>query len=229
MRKPAIGAGDAMSESTKEDLIDTLQRLWSSDRDMSFLHGAEPKLLAGVIAETKRWQEQTLRAHSDVFEIMARATRYIPNFVLATMTGSLSPAVLARITELLEPKVAVSLSRSYPVLVLVEIWQLLEPAALGRIAREIDLATLTSILDALAQRGYTRRLTEVVETLDEVAVKRLVKGVRDPERLAAFAAHLTATATLASMARCVDERLLRVVAGVLQQRGLVSTARELVP
>ncbi|MDB4989559.1 MAG: hypothetical protein JWN04_4737 [Myxococcaceae bacterium] len=213
------------SAAGSEAQIETLKELWLTDTDLSFLHQVEPATLARITSEVKAHSERVQAGQKALYEGMARTTRFIPNFLLAKISGGLSPYVMARITEHLEPKTAASLSKSYEPALLAEISLHLDAQLAAKIASYTDLDTLTLITETLSKKGLSRRLGEISDALDEKMLGKLMDRIADPVRLASVAAHMTATDKLASVAKRLDNKMRQAVITILQSQGHTAAAR----
>jgi hypothetical protein len=213
-----------MSQDSVDEQIQTLKELWLTDSDLSYLRDADPVLLGRITEEVKAHSARSQRDQRTVYEAMARATRFIPNFVLGKVSANMSPYVLARVTEYLEPKAAAALSKSYEPAVLAEISMHLSAQLAASIAAHTDVDTLATITRLLEKKGLVRRLGEISDALDERLLEKLVGKIGTPESIAAVAAHMTAVDKLLGVAKRLDGKLLRAVIAVLQQQGHDGTA-----
>lgn len=207
-----------MVEREVEGHIESLRELWLTENDLSFLHEIEPALLARVVGEVRAHSERLHASQRAMYETLARASRFIPNFLLAKVSNGLGAYVLARITDYLEPKTAASLSRSFDPELLAETSLHLEPARVAGIAAHTQVDTLVQITDLLAQKGLSRRLGEIGDALEESVLEKLVLRMGDPERIAAIAAHMSAD-KLAHVARRLDAPALAAVIRALRASG----------
>jgi hypothetical protein len=199
-----------MDVSANHAHVQTLRELWLTDSDLSFLESLEEGVLARLTAEVRAHNARVEASLRPLYETMARATRFIPNFMVQRLGSSLSPYVRARITEHLEPKSAAALAKHIPPEELAEISLHLEAPLVAQIAAHQDVDTLVVITGLLAQKGLVRRLGEISDALDERMLEKVVERMRDPERLAQVAAHMTAMEKLrasraASTASCATQ------------------------
>lgn len=208
-----------MDVSAKDAHLQTLKELWLTDSDLSFLESLDEGVLARLAAEVKAHSARVEASLRPLYETMARATRFIPNFMVQRLGGSLSPYVRARITEHLEPKSAAALAKHIPPDELAEISLHLEASLVAQIAVHQDVDTLIVITGLIAQKGLARRLGEISDALDERMLEKVVERMRDPERLAQVAAHMTATEKLSRIARRIDRKLRDAVVSRLQSQG----------
>jgi hypothetical protein len=199
--------------------IESLKELWLTDSDLSFMREIDPAALARIVDEVKASHERTNASQSALFESMAKTTRFVPNFLLGKLSSGLSPYVLARITMHLEPKNAASLSKSYEPSLLAEISLHLSPQQSAQIASHTDIETLVAITETLARKGLSRRLGEVSDALDDKMLEKLIDRIRDPERLAAVAAHMTRTDKVSKLGARLDSKLRSAVVRVLETQG----------
>ncbi|HVZ37557.1 MAG TPA: hypothetical protein VG963_34285 [Polyangiaceae bacterium] len=204
--------------------IDSLRELWLTDSDLAFLRRLEPELLGRIVGEVRAHGERVHAGQRAMYEALARASRFIPNFLLSKFSGGLGAYVLARITEHLEPKTAASLSRSYEPALLAEISLHLQAGMVASIAAHTSVDTLLEITDLLAKKGLSRRLGEISDTLEESLLAKLVERMRDPERIAAIAAHMHALDKLQRVARRLDVSRREAVATALSARGHAQAA-----
>jgi predicted regulator of amino acid metabolism with ACT domain len=216
-----------MDVSSADAQIETLKELWLTDSDLSFLRELEPSLLARVTAEVKAHSERSEASQRPLYETMAKATRFIPNFVLQKLSGNLPPYVQARVTEHLEPKAAAALAKHMPASMLAEIALHLDSGLVAAVAAHQDLDTLTEITNLISKKGLARKLGEISDALDERMLEKLIKRIGDPEQLASVAAHMTATTKLANIAGRLDKPLLQAVVSLLETRGFAHTAAAL--
>lgn len=214
--------------ATSDEQIETLKELWLTDSDLSFLKQIDPSALERLTAEVKANSERVESNSRALYESMAKTTRFIPNFLLAKLSGNLSPYVLAKITEHLEPKAAAALSKAYEPALLADISLHLDAQFAAKIASYTDIDTLTLITNTLAKKGLSRRLGEISDALEERMLEKLVDRIKDPERIASVAAHMTSATKLANVARRLDAKMLQAVVKVLQSQGHASAAQLLV-
>lgn len=205
--------------ATSDEQIETLKELWLTDSDLSFLKQIDPAALARLTSEVKAHDERVQASQRALFESMAKTTRFIPNFLLAKLSGNLSPYVLARITEHLDPKNAAALSKAYEPTLLAEISLHLDAQLAAKIAAFTDLDTLTIITNTLAKKGLSRRLGEISDALEERMLEKLVQRINDPERIASVAAHMTSATKLANVASRLDSKMLQAVISILERGG----------
>lgn len=214
-----------MDDHDLEANLQTLKELWLTESDLSFLHELEPDHLARITREVRA---HAARVHEDqrkLFETMAKATRFIPNFVLAKLSHGMSGYVLAKITEYLDVKSAATLAKLYEPALLAEIATHLRADMAAGVAAQLDLETLTTIIDVLSRKGLVRRLGELSDALDERLLERLVRRIGDAERIAAVASHMTALEKLVSVARRLDTALLHAIVQTLHRQGHESRAQ----
>lgn len=208
-----------MSTADKRPQVETLRELWLTQSDLTFLEELPEGALARIVREVEQHHQRVSESQRTLYETMARTTRFIPNFMVAKIGSGLSPYVKARICEHLEPKAAAALSKAYDPATLAEISLHLDAELTARIAAHTEIDALAQITDLLAQRGLSRRLGEVSDALDERVLEKLVQRIRDPERIASVAAHMTAYDKLATVMRRLDARLVQAVVALLQAQG----------
>jgi predicted regulator of amino acid metabolism with ACT domain len=216
-----------MSDGSVDEQIETLKELWLTDSDLSFLRQIEPALLARLTAEVKGHSQRSEASQRPLYETMAKATRFIPNFVLRSFSGNLTPYIQARVTEHLEPKAAAALAKDLPNPVLAEIALHLEAPVVAKVAAHQDIGTLVEITELIAKKGLARKLGEISDALDERLLEKLIERIRDPERLASVAAHMTATKKLQHISERLDKKLLNAVISVLESQGHSGAAQAL--
>ncbi|MET0344136.1 MAG: hypothetical protein ABW252_24185 [Polyangiales bacterium] len=203
----------------RERAIETLREHWLTDTDLSFLRSLEPDVLARIATEVERNHARVSASQRPLYEAMARATRFIPNFMVAKLGSNLSPYVKARICECLEPKAAAALSKAYEPAVLAEISLHLDAGLAAQIAALTELDALSAIVQVLLARGLWRRLGEISDALEPGLLEKLVQRIRDPERIAKVAAHMTAVDKLSRVVRRLDAKLQTAVIGALERHG----------
>lgn len=208
-----------MSESAVDEQVEILRELWLTQSDLSFLREGNADLLAGIAKEVRAHRDRVEESLRPVYESMARATKFIPGFMLNKLGRNMSPYVRARIAECMEPKAAASTTKHIPTDELAEISLHLDAWRVAEIAVYQDIQTLTVITDYIAERGLVRRLGEVSDALDEKLLAKLVDRMPDAERLASIAVHMTAKDKLRRIARRIDKKLRGAVHELLTSRG----------
>jgi ribosomal protein S8 len=215
-----------MSEpETHDEHIAALREHWLTDGDLAYLRGVDVSLLARIRRDVEAHARRVHDGQRRLYEVMAKATRFIPNFMIVRMSGSLSPYVLAQITEHLEPKTAAGLTKSFDAQLLGDIVVHLETRVAASIASHTDVDTLVQITDILRQKGFVKRLGEVSDALDHRMLEKLVQRIRDPESIAAVAAHMRAHDKLSAVAGRLDAKLRAAVVAVLEKQGHVHAVR----
>lgn len=216
-----------MTSSNVDEHIQTLKELWLTDSDLAFLRELEPTVLARLTSEVTESARRSETAQRPLYETMAKATRFIPNFVLRSLSGGLTPYVQARVTEHLEPKAAAALAKHLKSSELAEIALHLEAQVVAKVAAYQELDTLVEITNLIASKGLARKLGEISDALDERMLEKLIDRIRDPDQLASVAAHMTALEKLRNIARRLDAKLLSAVVSALHARGHTQAAAAL--
>lgn len=216
-----------MTATASRALIEGLKELWVTDNDLSYLEAVDLETLERIHGEVEAHVQRVHDGHRRVYETMARATRFIPNFVLAKLSGGLTPYIMARICENLDPKAAVALSKIYDVHTLAEISIHLDAQLVASIAKLQDLDTLLAVTENLVKKGLFRRLAEVSDALDESILQKMVERIKDPERIAAVASHMQSMTKLSALSQRLPKKLNEAVLGVLRSQGHVLAAEAL--
>lgn len=207
--------------------IEGLKELWVTENSLSYLETLDDSTLAQLHAEVEAHVARVHEGHRRVYEVMAKATRFIPNFMLAKLSNGLTPYIMARICEHLDPKSATALSKNYDAATLAEIALHLDTQLVAAIAKLQDLDTLLSVTEALIKKGLYRRLAEVSDALDDNILQKMVERIRDPERIAAVASHMQSMSKLTSLSQRIPKKLNEAVLQVLHRQGHVLAAQAL--
>jgi hypothetical protein len=212
---------------TPRELIESLRELWLTDSDLGFLAELDPTVLACIHVEVSAHAQRVHDSQRKLYAVLAGATRFIPNFVIARMSSALSPYVLAQVSEHMEPKAAAGLAKTFDAHVLSEIVLHIDTQTAARIAVHTDLDMLVQITESLANKGLLKRLGEISDALEERVLEKLVVRIHDPERIAAVASHMQELTKLTSIGRRLDRKLVLAIIQALQRAGNGKVAQAL--
>jgi hypothetical protein len=204
--------------STADEVLDTLKETWLTENDLSPLRALSDEQLRFVEREVVAHAERQRESERQIYETLAKITRFIPNLVLSRIAGAMSPYASARVAEYLEPKHAAALSKHYEPHYLSEVTLHLDAHAAARIAVHTDIDALTRINDTLLSRGMYRRMAELSDALDDRMLVKLAERMRDPEGIASVALHMRVLDKVRTVARSLDRRILQGVRESLLRR-----------
>lgn len=213
-----------MATDTKA-LIEGLKELWLTDSDLSYLEEVDPSILARLHGEVVANGARVHDGHKRVYDTMAKATRFIPNFMLGKLSSNLTPYIQARICECLEPKAAAALAKHHDAQTLGEISLHLDAKLVATIAMMQELDTLLAVTEQLSRKGLYRRLAEISDLLDESTLQKMVERIKDPERIAAIASHMQSMPKLRTLAARLPQKVTLAISSVLERQGHALTAQ----
>lgn len=216
---------EASEFPSTEELIAALRELWVTDSDLSYLGELPPGVLARIHGEVTAHAKRVHEGQRRLYEVMARTTRFIPNMLVARMSGSLSPYVLAQVAEHMEPKSAAALTKAFDQELLGQILLHIDTRAAAAIAVHTDLDTLVQMTEILQRNGFVKRLGEVSDALEEHVLEKVVQRMRDPHRIAAVAAHMRAHHKLRTVAQKLDAKVRAAVVAILESQGHAQAVR----
>jgi hypothetical protein len=164
-------------------------------------------------------QERTHEGQRRLFEVLAKATRLLPNFFVVKTSANLTPLVLAGVTEHLDPKLAAHIAKHLDPQVLGEVVLYLRASTAARVATHQDPEVLSRVTDYLHSKGFVKRLGELSDALEESLLGELVRRMQDPTRIAAIASHMQQLDKVRSVARRLDRSMLMRVRQLLEHHG----------
>lgn len=210
---------DDLDAASLDDLVEILREHWLTDDDLAFVRAIERPALVRLVREVRAHARRVHADQRSLYAALAATTRLIPNMLVAKLSAGLSPYVLAQVAEHLEAKAAAGLTKIFEPHVLGEIVLHIDAHTAARIAPHMDLGMLLRIVDTLAGKGLTKRLSEIADALDEAMLDKLVQKIEDPARIAAVASHMQQLDKLASVARRLDAGRVAKVSAHLERAG----------
>jgi hypothetical protein len=210
---------DMQTNDEAGEILEALKEIWVTDTDISALRDMDMQLLRLVQSEVTAHHKRVDASERNIYETIAKVTRFLPNFVLSRMGPQLSPYSTARVATLLDAKHAASLSKNFEPEYLAEVALHLEAKRAGEIAAHTDLDTLHVINEALLKKGLYRRLGELSDHLDDRVLSKLAKRMRNPEGIAAIALHMQVVAKVAAVSGSLDREIEAAVRVLLERHG----------
>jgi len=200
-------------------LIESLREMWLTDSNLDFLRELDPSHLARVHAEVKGHLERTRAAEARMYEVMAKTTKFVPNFMVHRLGAHLSPHVLAGVTEHMDPKTAAGLSKGFEPELLGEIALYLSTTTTAEVTRHSDIDHVLRVIERMADKRLHHRLGELGDALDAKTLEKLVQRLVRVEHIAAVAGHMTDREKLGRVARTMKPSLRAEVESALRRDG----------
>lgn len=204
---------------TPEDLVESLREMWLTDADLGFLLEMDPSHLERVHGEVRGHLERTRAAEARMYEVMAKTTKFVPNFMVHRLGAHLSPHVLAGVTEHMDPKTAAGLSKGFDPELLGEIALFLSTTVTAEVTRHAEIDHVLKVVERMADKQLHHRLGELSDALDAKTLEKLVQRLARVEHIAAVAGHMTDHAKLSRVARTMKPALRSEVERRLRSEG----------
>ena len=176
---------------SKQEQIDGLREMLITESDLAFLQKADDTLVAEVHKEIKEYIERLELAQKPLFQVMALATKFMPNFIITKIAKDyLTPYVMAQVSQYLEPRDAANLGKSFGVDVLAQVALHTEPKLTAVIADKMGVNSVSKIVDQMIRLDFFLRLGEVSDVLSLPMLLQLTDRIQNPTHLAKIAGYM---------------------------------------
>lgn len=202
-----------------QDDTEALRELLVTDSDLSFLQELSPEGVHALRAEIEAYVRRTEEAQQPVYKTMAAVTRFVPNFVIARVGGTLPPYVMAQVTHHLDVKSAAGMAKLFEPELLGEVALHIHAELAGQISSKVSFKQLCAVMDVMRTRGFFRKLGEVSDQVDPELLARVAAQLKDPADTARITMHMQDMDRVQTVAQRLPGRVVQAIAEELARLG----------
>ncbi|MCS6984483.1 MAG: hypothetical protein NZM25_05065 [Leptospiraceae bacterium] len=174
-----------------QDYAELLKELLVSQSDLSYFREIPLALQEKIYEEIKAYVHRTEELQKPVYRVMAAATKFIPNFIIARLAlDFLTPYIIAQVTLHLEPRESANIGKSFPPDYLGKVALYVEPALSAQIADLMGLNHVQKIFEEMVKFRFFRKLGEISDHIADRLLIDLVLRMPDNEALAHISVHM---------------------------------------
>ncbi|HMV36046.1 MAG TPA: hypothetical protein PKD60_09140 [Turneriella sp.] len=186
---------------TKESLIEELKETLVTNTDLAFLAALDEATLTKVHKEIHDYIHRTEEQQKPVFKVMAVATQFIPNFIIAKLAHDyLTPYIIAQVVIYMDPKAAAKIGKSLRIDYMGQVALYASPEITARIGNLMEPQIVAQVVKDLSTKNFNAKLGELADLLDDKMMIEIIKVLRDG-RIVGNIAH----------AMMNQEKILRIV------------------
>lgn len=165
---------------SKESIIEEIKESLVSESDLSFLSKFDETDLEKIQKEVHSYIHRTEELQKPVFKVMAVATQFIPNFIIAKLAHDyLTPYIIAQVVIYMDPKAAAKIGKSLRVDYMGQVALYASPEITARIGNLMEPPLVTQIVKDLALKNFNTKLGELADLLDDKMMIEIIKALRD--------------------------------------------------
>lgn len=165
---------------TKESLIEELKETLVTNSDLSFLASLDESTLEKVHKEIHDYIHRTEELQKPVFKVMAVATQFIPNFIIAKLAHDyLTPYIIAQVVIYMDPKAAAKIGKSLRIDYMGQVALYASPEITARIGNLMEPPIVAQVVKDLSLKNFNAKLGELADLLDDKMMVEIIKVLRD--------------------------------------------------
>jgi|JI8StandDraft_1071087.scaffolds.fasta_scaffold118402_2 hypothetical protein len=165
---------------TKEALIEELKETLVTNSDLSFLAALDDSTLEKVHKEVHDYIQRTEDLQKPVFKVMAVATQFIPNFIIAKLAHDyLTPYIIAQVVIYMDPKAAAKIGKSLRIDYMGQVALYASPEITARIGNLMEPPIVAQVVKDLSLKNFNAKLGELADLLDDKMMIEIIKVLRD--------------------------------------------------
>jgi len=165
---------------TKEALIEELKETLVTNSDLSFLAALDDNTLEKVHKEVHDYIQRTEDLQKPVFKVMAVATQFIPNFIIAKLAHDyLTPYIIAQVVIYMDPKAAAKIGKSLRIDYMGQVALYASPEITARIGNLMEPPIVAQVVKDLSLKNFNAKLGELADLLDDKMMIEIIKVLRD--------------------------------------------------
>jgi len=165
---------------TKEALIEELKETLVTNSDLSFLASLDDSTLEKVHKEVHDYIQRTEDLQKPVFKVMAVATQFIPNFIIAKLAHDyLTPYIIAQVVIYMDPKAAAKIGKSLRIDYMGQVALYASPEVTARIGNLMEPPIVAQVVKDLSLKNFNAKLGELADLLDDKMMIEIIKVLRD--------------------------------------------------
>jgi hypothetical protein len=165
---------------TKESLIEELKETLVTSTDLSFLASLDEAILEKIHREIHEYIRRTEEQQKPVFKVMAVATQFIPNFIIAKLAHDyLTPYIIAQVVIYMDPKAAAKIGKSLRIDYMGQVALYANPEITARIGNLMEPNLVAQVVKDLANKNFHGKLGELADLLDDKMMIEIIRVLRD--------------------------------------------------
>lgn len=165
---------------TKENFIAEIKETLVTESDLSFLQNMSEDALEKLHKEIHDYIRRTEEQQKPVFKVMAVATQFIPNFIIAKLAHDyLTPYVIAQVVIYMDPKAAAKIGKSLRVDYMGQVALYANPEITARIGNLMEPQLVAQVVRDLSHKNFYAKLGELADLLDDKMMIEIIKVLRD--------------------------------------------------
>lgn len=175
----------------EENFIELIKEILVTERDLTYLADVPVEIQKKIYEEIRDYVHRTEELQKPVYRVMAAATKFIPNFIIARLAlDFLTPYIIAQVTLYLEPKDSAHIGKSFPPDYLGKVALYVEPQLSAKIADLMGLSHVQKIFEEMVKFRFFRKLGEISDYISDRLLIDLVNRMPDNEALAHIAINM---------------------------------------
>jgi hypothetical protein len=165
---------------TKESLIEELKETLVTSTDLGFLASLDEATLEKIHKEIHEYIHRTEEQQKPVFKVMAVATQFIPNFIIAKLAHDyLTPYIIAQVVIYMDPKAAAKIGKSLRIDYMGQVALYASPEITARIGNLMEPQIVAQVVKDLSTKNFNAKLGELADLLDDKMMIEIIKVLRD--------------------------------------------------
>ena len=164
-----------------EEVVESIKELLVSEEELEYLKTLDKEVLHKLHAELVAYQHRTEELQKPVYKVMAVATQFIPNFMIAKLAHDfLTPYIIAQVCIHMNPRDAAKIGRSLRTDYMGEVAVYGDPVVTARIGDVMDPQLITDVVRQMAIRNFYNKLGELADLMQERVMTQVIQRLRDP-------------------------------------------------
>jgi hypothetical protein len=165
---------------TKESLIEELKETLVTSTDLGFLASLDEATLEKIHKEIHEYIHRTEEQQKPVFKVMAVATQFIPNFIIAKLAHDyLTPYIIAQVVIYMDPKAAAKIGKSLRIDYMGQVALYASPEITARIGNLMEPQIVAQVVKDLSTKNFNAKLGELADLLDDKMMIEIIRVLRD--------------------------------------------------
>jgi hypothetical protein len=179
-----------MSEQ-KRELIEGLKEKLVTTSDISFLDKFSEEDLSSIDKLLTDYIHQTNEAQRPVYEVMAKATAFVPNMIISKLAQDyLSPYIISQVTPFLDAKASAKIGKSLKPEFLGKVTIYVEPSLTADIANNMGMPHIYNVFREMSRMEYFLRLGEISDLIKDHLLKSVLTRMKDVAAIARIVEHM---------------------------------------
>ncbi|HRP69112.1 MAG TPA: hypothetical protein PLY93_06240 [Turneriella sp.] len=164
----------------KSILISEIKEILVTENDLSYLEKIDDKTIEKIHKEIQGYIQRTEELQKPVFKVMAVATQFIPNFIIAKLAHDyLTPYIIAQVVIYMDPKAAAKIGKSLRIDYMGQVALYANPEVTARVGNLMEVNITAQVVKDLVTKNFTGKLGELADLLDDKVLLDIVNALRD--------------------------------------------------